>query len=589
MAETPSYIDYEVLLSPDFSPYNFANRLVRSTNDPTDTSIDLSTPLSRTLFDVQEIDTHIHNLTTRNAVPIVEHVRSRDERSRRILTQAVEGEAVQGLKRSYAKLEKEVLVRYEEAERARLGSLRSLEVLKLARVVSKVVALARQLEVQAREAGMTPVASAPGTTSDGGGKSNSRAGIKADYEAMVRAVYTLLELRKILDWEKQGKKAQEVEIVQRLKQKMFTPIEDKIVVRCQQIIREFSISQLVISPQSAKTGNAGLAASVTAATPFSQLEDAKARTSSVLVMLYLLSPVPSSPTTAGETPTAPTSFKPTRLLSSLQAFFQSALTSSLASISRALTTLPTLERTLHEVSVRCQSVTALEMLLAAIPTPENPLLTSMSSPGGQKIGSNQIHAAEKQDTEDFSFSSSPVSSLSSSSSSSSDDDDGDGDDDGDDSKNTRVRKVTNRTSASRATTPTPTLLFPLLDSFDTTSLPSYFWRSLASLLSSRVQEILNRGGVSARTLRSNKDRVDAAIRECVLKGGELPEGLSLASISSLSSNSVKMESEMADAKDGGNGDLEVNDDNVKGNAGAKTSWDREAAVMSGSVLGVLNR
>ncbi|OBW63557.1 MAG: Succinyl-CoA:3-ketoacid-coenzyme A transferase [Aureobasidium pullulans] len=72
-----SYIDYEAFASPDFHAPSFANTLVLSTNDANDTSIDLSTPLSRVLFDVQEVDTHIDSLTTSSALPLIKHT-SRD-------------------------------------------------------------------------------------------------------------------------------------------------------------------------------------------------------------------------------------------------------------------------------------------------------------------------------------------------------------------------------------------------------------------------------------------------------------------------------------------------------------------------------
>ena len=54
----PSYIDYEAFLDPDFSASSFANTLVLATNNPSDTPLDLSTPLSRVLFDVQERYAH---------------------------------------------------------------------------------------------------------------------------------------------------------------------------------------------------------------------------------------------------------------------------------------------------------------------------------------------------------------------------------------------------------------------------------------------------------------------------------------------------------------------------------------------------
>ncbi|KAF7592025.1 hypothetical protein BBP40_000748, partial [Aspergillus hancockii] len=104
--------------------------------------------------------------------------------------------------------------------------------------------------------------------------------------------------------------------------------------------------------------------------------------------------------------------------------------------------------------------------------------------------------------------------------------------------------------------PKNNLLQPLLNALDTSSLPSHFWRTLASSLTSRVQEIINRGGVSARTLRSNRDRLKREIKECVLRGSQLP---------AFEKGRVGAESES-----GGN-------------------WEREAAVMVSAVASVLER
>jgi hypothetical protein len=73
-----------------------------------------------------------------------------------------------------------------------------------------------------------------------------------------------------------------------------------------------------------------------------------------------------------------------------------------------------------------------------------------------------------------------------------------------------------------------------------------------------VQEILNRGGVSARTLRSNKEKIRDAVRDCVERGSRLPV--------------------QAGIKDG------------QGLATLATrNWEREAAVMVGSIVGVMGR
>src|ERR1700760_678660 len=83
--EETSYIDYEAFLDPSFSATSFANSLVLATNNPSDTPLDLSTPLSRVLFDVQEIDTHIDTLTTKSALPLLNHTRDQSEAGNRIV------------------------------------------------------------------------------------------------------------------------------------------------------------------------------------------------------------------------------------------------------------------------------------------------------------------------------------------------------------------------------------------------------------------------------------------------------------------------------------------------------------------------
>src|ERR1700749_4403214 len=83
----PSYIDYEAFLDPSFSATSFANSLVLATNNPSDTPLDLSTPLSRVLFDVQEIDTHIDSLTTKSALPLLSYTKERSDAGEKILSE----------------------------------------------------------------------------------------------------------------------------------------------------------------------------------------------------------------------------------------------------------------------------------------------------------------------------------------------------------------------------------------------------------------------------------------------------------------------------------------------------------------------
>jgi Golgi transport complex subunit 5 len=483
MSDQPSYIDYEAFLSPDFSPQSFANTLILSTNNPTDTTLDLSTPLSRVLFDVQEIDTHIHNLTTKAATPIIDYVKGRDKASKRILGN-VEGEICK-LRANYERLEKEVLERYEEAERARLESLRSLEVLRLGREVGRAVGLGRQLEIQISEGGLN----VPG-----------RAG-KEDHRALVRAVYTIFDFKGVTEQNSEGRDLQKINIVKTLKTDLFAIAEERIKSKAQQIIREFSISNLT----SSTTIPARSTGTQSSPATFLQTEDAKSRTTSAITILYLLSPTPSS-----DLRQPIEAFQPTTLLTSLQTFLQNALTSSLAAISRALTTLPTLDRTLLEVSARCQNVVALEALLLGINRPPHPLLTTTTS------SQNQYNPADELPN-----------------------------------TNTETENEKEKENENENENDGTNLLAPLLTALDTSSLPSYFWRSLASALSPRVQEILNRGGVSARTLRSNREKVGIAVKECVIRGSEGAVGV--------------------------------------GERSRNVSWEREAAVMVGCVVGGLGR
>jgi hypothetical protein len=252
---------------------------------------------------------------------------------------------------------------------------------------------------------------------------------------------------------------------------VVNPAERTLLARAQQTVREFSMSSLA-------SGGGGAGGGGT----YKETEDTKSRATHALHTLYLMSPLkPGSTTTK-----TPEDFTPTLLINALQTYLQTALTSSLASLTRALATLPTLDRTLLEIAARCQNIVALEALLSTTYSPSHPLLS-------------------------------------------------------------------NPTPTAAPTQPT-NFLTPLLRHLDTSSLPSYFWRSLAGQLSSKVQEILNRGGVSARTLRSNKDKVREAVRGCVERGSRLP-------------------TTAAGLKDAGGV--------VRGN------WEREAAVMVGSIVGVM--
>ena len=426
-SEEPSYIDYETFLDPDFSHTEFANSLVLATNNPSDTPLDLSTPLSRVLFDVQEIDTHIHTLTTKSALPLLDYTKNQNDAGQRI---AGEVEAqVANLTDGYQRLEREVIQRYETADEVRSTVERLWHTVKTGRAVGRCLLLCRQLEAQMLEVGGGSVAR------------------KEDHRAMIRAGTTLLTIRQLLaasGSDEEGENLSRIHLINNLQTSLVASSDTILQNRGQQIIREFSMSSLAPSPNGPTT--------------YAQSEETKARTTSALMTLHLLSPQ--------------------LLLAALQSYLRTSLTSSLASTARALANLPTLDRTLLEVSARCQNIVALESLLENVRPAANP-----------KEGLSK----DKREPSNF--------------------------------------------------------LQPLLEALDTSSLPSYFWRSLAEGLAGRLSDLVARGGPNAKTLKSQKDRVRESIRDCVLKGSQGPAGM----------------------------------------RGREGTWEREAAVMVGSVIGAVGR
>lgn len=453
-----SYIDYETFLDPGFSPSAFANSLVLATNNPNDLPLDLSTPLSKVLFDTQEVDSHIDTLTTRSAVPLLSHTKEQNEASARIVSEL--GGQVNSLNDSYKQLEKEVIQKHAEADEVRQVALRLWETLKLGRAVGRCLQLGRQLEVQHAE-----ISGRPSAATSSAASATTAAGKNEDHRALVRCAYTILSLREILDKRAPGEEGhglERVDAITSLQVGVLNPVERSVRGSSEQIIREFAIG------------------SASGTATFAQSEETRAKTTSAMITLYLLSPTLA---------TKPDRWKPELLLQALEIYLRSALQSSVATLARSLATLPSLDRTLAEVSARCQNIVALEVILDTTKAPTHPLIKPTS------------HASEKHN-----------------------------------------------------------LLQPLLAYLETGSLPSYFWRSMASSLSTRVQEIINRGGVSARTLKSNRGNIGEAIRECVIRGCQPPTTMAAG----------KGKAAKANPDQGGR-------------------WEREVAVMVGSAVGNLGR
>lgn len=480
MAEgDPSYIDYEAFLDPEFSPASFANSLVVATNNATDTPLDLSTPLSRVLFDLQEIDTHIHTLTTKSALPLLTHTRDQTAAAGHVLKEAED--QISSVTQGYERLEKEVLRKWEAADEARVAAEKSLATVRLARAVGRCLALGRQLEGQLSEInGRGGGGAGAMTGSDGTASSPTPA--RDDHRTLERAASTIVSLRRMFSATGVGEEGyglERVKVIRTLKNELVFPAESMVKSKAQQGIHRFSMS-------ASSAGGAGQSG-------YKQARDSRARLISGVTILYLLSAVPPGLSSAAE-------FQPELLLSTLQGYMQTAIVTSLNNLARALTMLPTLERTLSELSGRCQDIFALETILSNLRPPTHPLLPSPPAPDRSEGGASTVPSGSKNN-----------------------------------------------------------LLQPLLNSLDTASLPSYFWRTLASSLTKRTQEIVNRGGVSARTLRSNRDRLRKEIKECVLRGSQLPTA-------TLGTERGRVET---------------------GGGGSSGNWEREAAVMVSAVVGML--
>ncbi|KAL2014064.1 hypothetical protein VTN00DRAFT_1589 [Thermoascus crustaceus] len=511
----PSYIDYETFLSPNFSPQSFANTLVTATNNPTDSPLDLTTPLSRVLFDLQEIDTHIHTLTTKSALHLLTHIRDQTDAGTRVLREV--GDQVANLTAGYERLEREVLGKWEAAEEARVAAQKSWETVRLARAVGRCLVLGRQLESQLAEVmGRGGSGSGAGAGGDAGGSwrvspapsgSGSGAG-REDHGALLRAANTIVMLRQMFSNIGEGEEGyglDRVKVIRTLRSDLAIPAENTVKARAQQVINKFSVSTLL-----ANNGNGGGGAGASGSqgsSTFKQIQDARSRVTSAVMTLYILSPVPKGRVSASN-------FQPELLLSTLQGYIHAALSTSLQALSRALTMLSTMDRTLVEISGRCQDIVALEAILETLRPPPHPLLATSSSA-----------APEQQQNGDKEAKTPPTNN--------------------DKNKNNLLR--------------------PLLQSLDTSSLASYFWRSLASSLTSRVQDLVSRGGASSRNLKANRERLRADIRECVLRGSQLPAASLLAG--------------RGQTGGGAGADAVV----------ARGTLEREAAVMVGAVVGPLGR
>ncbi|RDA89600.1 hypothetical protein CP533_6233 [Ophiocordyceps camponoti-saundersi (nom. inval.)] len=319
--DPPSYVDYETFLAPDFSPAAFANSLVIATNNPNDSPLDLSTPLSRVLFDAQELDTHIDLVATRHADTLLKHTQAQNAASQRIFAEL--DPRINSLNESYRQLEKEVIVKHAEADEVRHVALRLWETLRLASATARCLQLGRQLELQ--HAGLAD----------------------NDHGALVRCSHTILALREVLEYQapdEEGHGLGKIDAIRALEESVVTPVQRSVREAADRIVRDLSIP---------------------ATMTFAQAAEARAKMESALAALYLL-----SPTLAVDLHR----WKPRLLLQAVESYVRSALNTSLTALSRALGQLPTFDRALADVTARCQNLVSLELILESTSPPDHLLL-----------------------------------------------------------------------------------------------------------------------------------------------------------------------------------------------------------------------
>ncbi|KAI5294000.1 hypothetical protein KEM52_004885 [Ascosphaera acerosa] len=340
----PSYVDYEAFLDPDFSPVSFANTLITTTNNPSDVPLDLATPLSRVLFDVQEVDTHLHNLTTKAALPLLELTEQRTTSAQKIVD-TVEPQ-VRALTEGYARLEHDVIQKYHHADALRVAAENTIETLRLARDLQRCLMMGRQLADQMALLG---------------GRSASLTGAATqsspdDYKALVGAAFILADLQRLLSGADEGQGLQDVRSVKTLKADLVDPAEVTVKSRSQQIINRLASDRSMSG--SASTARNDLT---------------RAKVTPAVSSLYLLSPVPQSVVEAHK-------FEPVLMLQTLRGAVQTAITSAVTVFTRALSLPSQLEHALSDIASYCQAVVMLESILQTVKLPKHPHLSYTSGP-----------------------------------------------------------------------------------------------------------------------------------------------------------------------------------------------------------------
>ncbi|KAL1887821.1 Conserved oligomeric Golgi complex subunit [Ceratocystis pirilliformis] len=246
-----SYVDYRAFLDPTFQPPAFIRDLVQETSSLDDQPIDFSTPLSRILFDIQEINSNIDSVTTGSAEPLLNHTQGQNNASQS-LTDGLDALS-DALNRSHLHLEHQVGITYDFANMTRYVARRVTSTHGLLTPLTNFCKLSRQLEIHCLDF-LPPGHSEP-----------------QNYPSLVRCAEVIISSKSTIDRAFLGVEARGLErlrVVNELQDAVISPISDVVLQQSNRIIREFSV------PESET---------------FAQSEASKLRLASSLHALYFMS------------------------------------------------------------------------------------------------------------------------------------------------------------------------------------------------------------------------------------------------------------------------------------------------------------
>lgn len=221
------YVDYEVYLEDSFSPIAFANSLVQATNDLHDLDVDLETPSKRLKYDLDEVEQRITNLTS--------------SKYQDLITQAVSAGAVaktlpplrtslEHVNSSYAKLQRDILTPYYNAQKLYTALKRLHSTSGLLRALTWYLYLARQLATLLKPIGN------PSTVPE-----NPRSARVANLDIisatdLLQAAQTVSEIRSQI---KSEPGLRSLHVI-RTHESSLGKIEQKLIHHCQNIIKFYT-------------------------------------------------------------------------------------------------------------------------------------------------------------------------------------------------------------------------------------------------------------------------------------------------------------------------------------------------------------